>query len=69
MTKLLEKAVKEVNKLSGKEQNELAQIILDEIEDEKMWEESFNKSQDTLSKLEEEALHEFNEGKTKPLDI
>ena len=33
MTKLLEKAVKEVNKLSEKEQNELAQIILDEIEE------------------------------------
>lgn len=69
MTKLLEKAVKEVNKLSEKEQNELAQIILDEIEDEKMWEESFNKSQDALSKLADEALDEFNKGSTKSLDL
>ena len=69
MTKLLEKAVKEVNKLSEKEQNELAQIILDEIEDEKKWEESFAKSQDVLSKLADEASDEFNKGKTKPMDL
>jgi hypothetical protein len=35
MTKLLEKAVNKINKLSDTEQNEIAQIILNEIADEK----------------------------------
>ena len=37
MTVLLKKAIKRVSSLSEKEQNELAQIILDEISDEKNW--------------------------------
>ncbi len=56
MTKLLEKAVKEISKLSEKEQNEMAQIILEELKDESLWDESFAKSQGLLSNLADEAL-------------
>jgi aspartate/glutamate racemase len=69
MTKLLEKAVKEVSKLSENEQDEMAQLILDEIEDDKKWDESFAKSQNALSNLADEALDEFDKNKTKPLDL
>lgn len=69
MTKLLEEAVKEISKLPEKEQNEIAQLILDELNDEKSWDESFSKSQDFLSKLADEALEEFNKGKTKDIDL
>lgn len=66
MTKLLEKAVKEVNRLSDKEQDEMAQLILDELEDDKKWDKNFAESQTGLSNLADEALTEFKNGKTKP---
>jgi predicted KAP-like P-loop ATPase len=69
MTKLLEKAVKKVSKLPEKEQDEMAQIILEELEDEKKWDEIFAKTQDGLIKLADEALREYKNKKTKPLDI
>ena len=67
MTKLLEKAVKRVSRLSSTEQNVIAEIIIEEIEDEKKWEEKFRKSQYELSKLADEAVNEFKEGRTKSL--
>ena len=41
MTRLLEKAVEEISKLSRTEQDSIAAVILEEISDEKKWEESF----------------------------
>jgi len=38
MTQLLEKAITEVYKLSPEKQDEIASIILEELEDEKRWE-------------------------------
>lgn len=69
MTKLLEKAVKEISKLSEKEQNEMAQIILDEIKDESLWDESFVKSQGLISNLANEALNENSKKETKDLNL
>jgi hypothetical protein len=69
MTKLLEKAVKEISKLTENEQDALAQLILDELEDEKKWDNSFSKSQDALSNLADEALDDDRMKKTKPLDL
>lgn len=69
MTKLLEKAVEEVSKLSDKEQNEIAQIIFEEIKDENLWDNNFAKSQDLLSKLADEAADENTANKTKDLDL
>ena len=69
MTKLLEKAVNEINKLPEKEQNEMALIILEEIKDEKLWEEKFDKSQDLLSNLADEALDEYKKNNTKDLEL
>ena len=65
MTVLLKKAIKRVSSLSEKEQNELAQIILDEISDEKNWNYEFSNSQDELSLLAAEAVKENNDRKTK----
>jgi hypothetical protein len=65
MTTLLEKAVKQISKLPVNEQEEIAKIILDEIEDEKIWYDKFKNSKNELSILADEALKEFNDGKTK----
>jgi len=67
MTKLLEKALKEVQKLPEAEQDAVAAILLDELASEQRWAESFAKSQDKLAKLANEALAEYKAGLTKPL--
>jgi hypothetical protein len=67
MTKLLERALKEVAKLPEAEQDAVAAILLDELASEQRWAESFAKSQDKLAKLAEEALADYKAGRTKPL--
>jgi len=66
MTQLLEKALSEVAKLPGPEQDALAAILLEELASERRWSESFAKSQDVLAKLSEEALAEYLAGRTQP---
>lgn len=68
MTKLLEKAFAEASKLPEAEQRQFAAWILDELASERRWEAAFAKSQDTLSRLAEEALAEHHEGQTRELD-
>lgn len=64
---LLEKAIGEVSKLPAHQQEAIASIILEEIASEKRWDNQFAGSQDALAKLADEAMAEFNEGKTLPL--
>lgn len=59
MTNLLEKAIKKAGKLPEKEQNIIAEIILEEIEDEKKWEGKFKNTQRKISKLADEAIKEY----------
>jgi hypothetical protein len=65
--RFLEKALHEVAKLPTSEQDAVAAIVLEELASEQRWAESFAKSQDKLAKLAEEALAEYNAGRTKPL--
>jgi hypothetical protein len=51
MTHLLERAVSEVKKLPEAEQDEIATLILDELADERHWQEAFDASQDQLSRI------------------
>lgn len=69
MTTLLEKAVKKISALQENEQDEIAGIILEEIQDEELWNSKFNNNQNELSILSDEALSEFKKGNTKSLDI
>ena len=64
MTQLLDKAVLAASKLPEPEQDALATILLAEIESERRWAESFEKSQDILSDLAAEARAEHASGKT-----
>jgi len=64
MTKLLEIAFSELNKLPENEQNNFAQLIIEELN----WENSFASSQDTLLSMANEAITEYKAGKTKPFD-
>ena len=68
MSDLLDRAVQKARRLPEAEQNVIASIILEELEDEAHWEQAFSKSQDALAKLAEEAMEEDREGETKELD-
>jgi hypothetical protein len=68
MTKLLEKAFTEAAKLPQPEQDLIARQLLADLASESRWSEAFANSQDQLGKLADEAMAEFEAGKTKPLD-
>lgn len=68
MTKLLERAVKRVQTLSDSEQNAIATMILEEIEDEAQWEKSFAHTQGLLARLADEAMADDHAGRTEVLD-
>ena len=68
MTNLLEKAFNEATKLNPEEQDALAAWILDELESEKHWQQSLSRSAGFLEGLAEEALKDFQNGQTDPLD-
>ncbi len=68
MTQLLEKAYSQVAQLPDREQDAIATIILETLEDEEHWSRHFAGSQGALAKLAEEALAEHRAGNTLPLD-
>jgi len=68
MTKLLEKAFTEAAKLPQPEQDLIARQLLADLASESRWSEAFANSQNQLGELADEAMAEFEAGKTKPLD-
>lgn len=51
MTQLLEKVLTEVYKLPSEKQDAIAAVILEEFEDEQLWDKAFAASQDKLAQL------------------
>ncbi len=68
MTRLLEQAIARVQQLSDSEQDAIAALILEELEDERRWDEAFARSADVLAKLAEEAEEEDRAGLSEELD-
>lgn len=68
MIKELEIAFAEAAKLPEEDQKAFAAWLMEELADERHWNEQFGRSQGALKKLAEEALQEHREGKTIPLD-
>ena len=68
MTELLAKAFERVSQLPPEEQDGLAHWLMEELEDEARWTESFAKSPSALSTLADQALEDLRQGRTKPLD-
>ena len=68
MTELLEQAIAKMKNLPDHEQDNIATIILEELEDEMKWTKAFTDSQDVLAKLAAEAMTEYRSGKTQELD-
>ena len=68
MTKLLKAAMKRVSDLPDDEQDAVASIILEEVEDEIRWQATFAKSQDVLARLADEARAEIARGDVSSFD-
>jgi hypothetical protein len=68
MTELLERAIARLQTLPESEQNAIASIILDEIEDERLWDEAFARSPDILAQLAASAMAEYHAGETQELN-
>ncbi len=68
MTELLEQAIIKLKSLSASQQDAMATIILEELEDELRWDEAFCRSPDALALLADQAMAEYRAGKTQQLD-
>ena len=68
MTELLEQAIAKLKTRPISEQDSIAALILEEIEEDNRWDESFARSPDLLAKLAAEAMAEHRAGKTQELD-
>lgn len=68
MTELLEQAIARLKTLPASEQDAIASMILEEMEDEIRWDETFKRSKDSLAFLAAQAMTEYRAGKTQELD-
>ena len=65
MSPLLDQAVAEARKLSDAEQDAIAAIILEELEDDRRWEESLARSPGKLAALAARAAEQVRAGDCK----
>jgi hypothetical protein len=63
MSQLLDQAVSEARKLPEETQDAIAALILEEIEDDRRWEESFARSPDKLPALAKRAAEQVRAGR------
>lgn len=68
MTELLEKAFAEAANLPEEEQDQLAKTLLEDLAAEEKWDQAFANSHDRLAALADEAIVEFEQCDTRPLD-
>lgn len=68
MTERLEQAIARLKTLPTDKQDAIATLILEELEEEQRWDESFTRSRDLLAKLAAQAMAEYRAGKTQELD-
>ncbi len=65
MTKLLESVILRIKDLPEKEQDGIAQIILEELDDEKLWNGQFAGSQDKLAAVAKKIRDDIAGGRTR----
>jgi hypothetical protein len=68
MTELLKKAFDEASRLPREQQDAIASLLLKELQSDRHWDRAFEKSQDALAKLADEALAEDERGDTEDLN-
>ena len=69
MTPLLKKVLDEVYKHRPEEQDAIAAVILEELEDERQWQAAFAESQDKLAQLARKVRADIKTGRIKNMGI
>jgi hypothetical protein len=69
MTQLLERAFGEARKLSASEQDAIAALILEEIDDDRRWDKAFANSQNELSRLATKVRRDIADGRVRDVGI
>lgn len=69
MTKLLEQAVSRAAEQPENDQDVIASLILQELDDERAWTETLARNPEKLERLADEARSEHAAGLTLPLDL
>ena len=69
MTQLLEQAIAQMQKLPTSEQDAIASLILAELADEQLWQESFAGSQEQLAAMAAKVRQDIREGRVKNVGI
>ncbi|MBI2857995.1 MAG: hypothetical protein HYX90_02855 [Chloroflexi bacterium] len=69
MTRLMEEVLSKVAKLPQEEQDAIASWLLNELASDKRWQNSFEKSSETLASMANVALAEHRQRHTKKLDL
>ena len=69
MTELLQQALGEVRKLPASEQDAIATMILEELADERRWDEAFARSQDQLARLTAKVREDIRAGRVKKVGV
>ena len=69
MTQLLEKALTEVYKLPPEKQDAIAAVILEELEDERLWDKTFVESEDKITQLAGKVRADIKAGRIRKMGI
>ena len=69
MTQLLEKVLIEVYKSPPEKQDTIAAVILEELEDEQLWDKAFAESQDKLAELARKVRADIKVGRIRNMGI
>jgi hypothetical protein len=63
MTRLLERAIEETQRLPAPAQDAVAALIFEQIADDRLWDDAFGRSQDQLSRLGSKAREAIADGR------
>jgi predicted TIM-barrel enzyme len=69
MTQLLEQALVQLQKLPEAGQDAIAAMILEEIADERWWDDAFARSQDQLARLADRVREDIRAGRVRNAGI
>jgi hypothetical protein len=69
MTQLLEKALAQVSRLPDPDQDAIASLILDELADDRQWDEAFARSQEQLGRLADRVRQDIRVGRVRNVGI
>ena len=69
MTHLLQEALAQVQGLPDAEQDAIAALILEELADERRWDQAFARSQEQLAQLADRVRQDIRDGRVRRLGI